>query len=61
MSVNPQTSDYLNWHNADTGNGNDVENAFCMNGNQLDLVFGVGEEDLLHWSLHIGYQFIDAT
>ena len=38
-----------------------VENAFCKNGIQLDLVFGVGEEDLLRWSLHIGYQLIDAT
>ena len=30
-----------------------VENAFCKHGIQLDLVFGVGEDDLLHRSLHI--------
>ena len=72
MSVNPQTSDYLNWHTADTGNGKGVrpccfddlawvDKAFCVNGIQLDLVVGVGENDLLRWSLHIGYQLIDAT
>ena len=69
MLVNPQTTGYLNWHIADTGNGQGVrlccfgevawvENALCKHGNQ---VFGVGEDDLLRWSLHIGCQFIDAT
>ncbi len=38
-----------------------VENAFCKHGIQLNLVFGVGEDDLLRWCLHIGCQFIDAT
>ena len=38
-----------------------VENAFCKNKIQSDLVFGVGDDDLLRWSLHSGYQFIDAT
>ena len=38
-----------------------VENAFRRHGIQLDLVFGVGVDDLLRWSLHIGCQFIDAT
>ena len=72
MSVNPQTTGYLNWHIADTGNGKGVrlccfgevswvENAFCKHGIQLNLVFGVGEDDLLRWSLHIACQFIDAT
>ena len=68
MSVNPQTTGYLNWHILDTGNGLGVrlccfgevawvENAFCKQGIQVDLVFGVGEGDLLRWSLHIGCQF----
>ena len=54
MSVNHQTTCYLNWHIADTPNGLCcfgevawVENAFCKHGIQLDLVFGVGEDDLL--------------
>ena len=72
MSVNPQTTGYLNGHIADTGNGQDVclccfgevawvENAFCEQCIQMDLVVGVGEDDLLRWSLHIGSQFIYAT
>ena len=72
MSVNPQTTGYLNWHIADTGNRKGVrlccfgevawvENAICNHGIQLDLVFGVGEDDLLRRSLHIGCQFIEAT
>ena len=65
MSVNPQTTGYHNWHIADTGNGKGVrlccfvevawvKNAFCKHGIQLDLVFGVGEDDLLCWSLISG-------
>ena len=57
MSVNHQAKCYLNWHIANTGNGKGVrlccfgevawvENAFCKHGIQLDLVFGVGEDDL---------------
>ena len=72
MSVNPQTTGYLNWHIADTGNRKGVrlccfdevawvENAICNHGIQLDLVVGVGEDDLLRRSLHIGCQFIEAT
>ena len=72
MSVNPQTTGYLNWHIADTGNRKGVrlccfgevawvENAICNHGIQSDLVFGVGEDDLLRRSLHIGCQFIEAT
>ena len=38
-----------------------VENAFCKHDIQLDLVFYIGEDDLLRWSLHIECQFIDAT
>ena len=49
MSVNPQTTGYLNWHIADTGNGKSVrlccfgevawvESAFCKHGIHLDLV-----------------------
>ena len=64
MSVNPQTTGYLNWHIADTGNRNCVrlccfgevawvENAISNHVIQLDLVFGVGE-DLLRRSLLIG-------
>ena len=67
MAVNPQTTGYLNWHIADTGNRKGVrlccigevawvENAICNHGIQLDLVFGVGEDDL-----HIGCQFTEAT
>ena len=65
MSVNPQTTGYLNLHIADTGNGKGVrlcclcevawvENSFCEHGIQLYLVFGVGEDNLLRWSLHSG-------
>ena len=72
MSVNPQTTGYLNWHIADTGNCKGVrlcrfseaacaENALCEHGFQLDLVFGVGEDDLLRWSMRIGCQFIGTT
>ena len=56
MSVNPQTTVYLNWHIADTGNGKGVrlcclgevawvENAFYKHGIQLNLVFGIGRDD----------------
>ena len=38
-----------------------VENAICNHGILSDLVFGVGEDDLLRRSLHIGCQFIEAT
>ena len=55
MSVYPQTTGYVNWHIADTGNGKGVrlccfdevawvENAFCKHGIRLYLVFGVGED-----------------
>ena len=71
MSVNPQTTGYLNWHIADTGNRKGVrlccfgevtwvENAICNHVIQLDLVFGVSEV-LLRRSLLIGCQFIEAT
>ena len=70
MSVNHQTTGYLNWHIVDTGNGRGVrmccfgevawvEHSFCKHGIQLN--FGVGEDDLLRWSPHIGCQFIDPT
>ena len=52
MSINHQTTGYLNWHIADTGNGKCVrmccsgdvawiENVFCKHGIQLGLVFKV--------------------
>ena len=65
-----RTTVYLNWLIADTGNGTRlccfgevawVKNAFCKHVIQLDLVVGVGEDDFLRWSQHIGCQFIDAT
>ena len=58
VSVNHQTTGYRNLHIVDTGNGKGVrlccfgevawiENAFCKYGIQLDLVFGVSEDDLV--------------
>ena len=35
--------------------------AYFLHDIQLDLVFGVGEDDLLRWSLHSWCQFIYAT
>ena len=61
MTVNHQTTGYLNWHIADSDNGKSVllccfdevawvKNAFCKHVIQLDLVVGVGEDDFLRWS-----------
>ena len=58
VSVNPQTTGYLNWHIEYTGNGKGVclccfgelawvDNSFSKRGIQLDLDFGVGEDDVI--------------
>ena len=72
VSVNPQTTGYLNWHIADNGNGKGVrlccfgevawvENAFCKHGIQLDLVFRVGENDLLEPAYRVSVYRRDLT
>ena len=66
MSVNPQTTGYLNWHIADTGNGKGVrlccfgevamvDNSFCKRDIQLDLVFCFGEK-----TIHRQHQTVDT-